>query len=69
MTAAERLVELQSSGQLVCDAAAVGAVLDMSAWSVQRSVREGTFPIEPIRISQRRVVFRVADLARLVGAA
>ena len=47
-------------------AAEVAEALGVSEWSLYRSVREGTCPIEPIRVG-RRMVWSSAKVMVLLG--
>jgi len=49
------------------DAAELAETLGVSRWLIYESIREGTCPIEPIRIG-RRLVFSRAKLDELLGA-
>jgi predicted DNA-binding transcriptional regulator AlpA len=42
-------------------------LLGVSSWSVYNSVKDGSCPVAPIRVGQRRIVFAKAAVDRLLG--
>ena len=42
-------------------------LLDVSLWTLYQSVVNGTCPVEPIRVGERRLVWSAARVAELLG--